>query len=184
MKWVLETQHREPATGKCFRTSLGHQVRTGAQVLHFWDTRTEKQATPDTAGTHRRPLSSHRSCWQRQTGDAGQGGRSQHLSKDGLGSARGLQEQPKTLLALNSAIERELSYEHLCIQHAGRSQLRGEGGSHQSAPRQKTRGVCLPEKMTLCAALLHLHKIHRWGLCRERCNDPDFCLKTESSQLT
>lgn len=146
MKWVLETQHREPATGKCFRTLLRHRVHTGAQVLHIWDTRTEKQATPDTAGTHRRPFSSHRSFWQRQTGDAGQGGRPQHLSKDGLGRARWLQEQPKTLLTLNSAMEQELSSEHLCIQQAGRTQLRGEGGSHQSAPSQKTRGVCLPEK--------------------------------------
>ena len=80
----------------------------------------------DTPGTPRWPFSSHRSFWQCQTGDAGQGRRSQHLSKDSLSSACWLQEQLKTLLALNSAIEQVLSCEHLCIQHASRTQLHRE----------------------------------------------------------
>lgn len=96
----LETQHREPATGKRFRSPgaagkpravpqpprLDTSPRSGASFKGL-GYRKENHATSDTPGTHRWPFSSHRSFWQCQMGDRGQGGRLWHLSKDGLSSA-------------------------------------------------------------------------------------------------
>lgn len=47
-------------------------------------------------------------------------------SLQGWSQQRLQQEQLKTLLALNSIIKQALSYEQLCIQHAGRTQLHRE----------------------------------------------------------